>query len=202
LLTRLKQLCDHPALLEDPPNWDESRAGKLHRLFEIFEELPSDEGILIFSQFSSYGAQPAVHLDPPFGRRGTGLRRRHPAPNARSDGLAFSERARPASVRHLPEVGKGVGLNLTRASTVIHYDRWWNPAVENSGHRPRLPASARSAHVQVFKLSTQGTLEEQIDRILTEKQSLVTGLIEDGDSWLADLDDNELARLLLPGGAI
>ena len=95
----------------------------------------------------------------------------------------------------------GVGLNLTRASTVVHYDRWWNPAVETQA-TDRAFRIGQERHVQVFKLSTQGTLEEQIDRILTEKQSLVTGLIEDGDSWLADLDDNELARLLLPGGAI
>jgi superfamily II DNA or RNA helicase len=200
LLTRLKQLCDHPALLEESPNWDESRAGKLHRLFEIFEELPSDEGILIFSQFSrmvrSLQSILTHHLDEEVLAFDGATPRQ-----TRDQMVARFQSGRGPRLFVISLKSGGVGLNLTRASTVVHYDRWWNPAVETQA-TDRAFRIGQERHVQVFKLSTQGTLEEQIDRILTEKQSLVTGLIEDGDSWLADLDDNELARLLLPGGAV
>ena len=92
----------------------------------------------------------------------------------------------------------GVGLNLTRASTVVHFDRWWNPAVENQA-TDRAFRIGQERPVQVFKFSTQGTLEEQIDRILVEKSSLASGLIEDGDSWLSQLGEQELSQFLLPG---
>jgi non-specific serine/threonine protein kinase len=200
LLTRLKQLCDHPALLEDKPNWDDARAGKLHRLYEIFEELPQDEGILIFSQFSRMvrGLQSLLtrHLDEEV-LAFDGATPRH----LRDQMIARFQSGRGPRLFIISLKSGGVGLNLTRASTVVHYDRWWNPAVETQA-TDRAFRIGQERHVQVFKLSTQGTLEEQIDRILTEKLSLVTGLIEEGDSWLTDLDDNELARLLLPGGLV
>ena len=199
LLTRLKQLCDHPALLEKTPNWDESRAGKLHRLYEIFAELPRDEGILVFSQFSrmvrSLQALLTHHLDEEVLAFDGGTPR-----HLRDEMVGRFQSGRGPRLFIISLKSGGVGLNLTRASTVVHYDRWWNPAVETQA-TDRAFRIGQGRAVQVFKLSTQGTLEEQIDRILLEKQSLVSGLIEDGDSWLTDLDDNELARLLLPGGA-
>ena len=198
LLTRLKQLCDHPALLEEKPNWDESRAGKLHRLYEIFQELPSDEGILIFSQFSRMvrNLQSILtnHLDEEV------LAFDGSTPRlARDQMVARFQSGRGPRLFIISLKSGGIGLNLTRASTVVHFDRWWNPAVETQA-TDRAFRIGQQRHVQVFKLSTQNTLEEQIDRILTEKQTLAHGLIEDGDSWLADLDDNELARMLRPAG--
>jgi superfamily II DNA or RNA helicase len=198
LLTRLKQLCDHPALLEETaPDWDPSRAGKLHRLFEIFEELPDDEGILVFSQFSRMVRSLQVflthHLDEEV-LAFDGATPRH----LRDQMVSRFQSGRGPRLFVISLKSGGVGLNLTRASTVVHYDRWWNPAVESQA-TDRVFRIGQRRHVQVFKLSTLGTLEEQIDRILVEKQSLVSGLIEDGDSWLAELDDNELARMLLPG---
>ncbi len=198
LLTRLKQICNHPALLEEKPTWDESRAGKLHRMFEIFEELPADEGILIFSQYSRMirGLQEILtrRLDEEV-LAFDGSTPRH----LRDQMVQRFQSGRGPRLFLISLKSGGVGLNLTRASTVVHYDRWWNPAVENQA-TDRAFRIGQERHVQVFKLSTQATLEEQIDRILTEKQSLVSGLIEDGDSWLTGLDDNELARLVLPGG--
>lgn len=194
LLTRLKQLCDHPALLEDDPDWTESRAGKLHRLYELFLELPSDEGILIFSQFArmvrNLQALLTYHLDEEV-LAFDGATPRH----QRDEMVARFQSGRGPRVFIISLKSGGVGLNLTRASTVVHYDRWWNPAVESQA-TDRAFRIGQNRHVQVFKLSTQGTLEEQIDRILLEKQSLVSGLIEDGDSWLGELDDNELAQLI------
>lgn len=199
LLTRLKQLCDHPALLEERPTWDESRAGKLHRMLEIFEELPADEGILVFSQFSRMvrGLQEILtrRLDEEV-LAFDGSTPRH----LRDQMVQRFQSGRGPRLFLISLKSGGVGLNLTRASTVVHYDRWWNPAVENQA-TDRAFRIGQERHVQVFKLSTQGTLEEQIDRILAEKQSLVSGLIEDGDNWLTDLDDQELARLVLPGGS-
>ena len=91
----------------------------------------------------------------------------------------------------------GVGLNLTRASTVVHFDRWWNPAVEAQA-TDRAHRIGQRQTVQVFKFMTLATLEEQIARILDEKRALVQDLIEDGDNWLTELNNNELSELLLP----
>jgi SNF2 family DNA or RNA helicase len=91
----------------------------------------------------------------------------------------------------------GVGLNLTRANSVVHFDRWWNPAVEAQA-TDRVHRIGQTKTVQVFKFVTLATLEEQIARILREKQSLLDDLIEDGDSWLTELNDRELSDLLLP----
>ena len=199
LLTRLKQLCDHPALLEETPDWDEARAGKLHRLYEIFEELPKDEGILIFSQFSrmvrSLQQLLTLRLDEEV-LAFDGSTPRH----LRDQMVARFQSGRGPRLLVVSLKSGGVGLNLTRASTVIHYDRWWNPAVENQA-TDRAFRIGQSRHVGVFKFSTLGTLEEQIDRILHEKKALASGLIEDGDSWLTQLGEHELLQLLLPGQA-
>jgi SNF2 family DNA or RNA helicase len=90
-----------------------------------------------------------------------------------------------------------VGLNLTRASSVVHFDRWWNPAVEAQA-TDRAHRIGQRQTVQVFKFVTVATLEEQIARIIAEKRALMEDLIEDGDGWLTELNNQELSKLLLP----
>lgn len=184
-------------MLEAKPNWDETRAGKLHRLLEIFEELPDDEGILIFSQFSQMVRSLQRILVSRLGEEVLAFHGGTPR-QQRDQMVARFQSGRGPRLFVISLKSGGVGLNLTRASTVIHYDRWWNPAVENQA-TDRAFRIGQQRHVQVFKLSTLGTLEEQIDRTLTQKQALATGLIEDGDSWLTSLSDRDLARVLLPG---
>ena len=198
LLGRLKQLCNHPALLEDKqPDWSESRSGKIHRLQELYAELPPDEGILIFSQYARMVValrNLLTHLWDQEILAFDGSTPRH----QRDQMVERFQSGRGPKVFVISLKSGGVGLNLTRASTVVHFDRWWNPAVENQA-TDRAFRIGQDRPVQVFKFSTQGTLEEQIDRILAEKSSLANGLIEDGDSWLSQLGDQELSQFLLPG---
>ena len=197
LLTRLKQLCNHPALLEEKePNWDLSRSGKLQRLVEIIDDLPSSEGVLIFSQFSSLVTQLQVQLIESFDEEVLALK--GSTPKDRRDKLVtrYQSGLGPRLFCISLKAG-GVGINLTRASTVIHVDRWWNPAVEAQA-TDRAFRIGQKNNVQVFKFVTQGTLEEQIARILEQKKTLAEGLIQDGDNWLTELSDRDLSELLLP----
>lgn len=200
LLTRLKQLCNHPALLEEKsPNWDLERSGKLQRLVEIIDDLPSSEGVLIFSQFSTLVSQLQVQLIESFGEEVLALK--GSTPKDRRDKMVerYQSGLGPRLFCISLKAG-GVGINLTRASTVIHVDRWWNPAVEAQA-TDRAFRIGQKNNVQVFKFVTQGTLEEQIARILEQKKSLAEGLIQDGDSWLTELSDRDLSELLLPDQA-
>ena len=197
LLGKLKQICNHPALLEAKPDWSESRSGKLHRLQELYSELPPDEGILIFSQYSKMVNALRASLTHLWDQEILALDGSTPR-HLRDQMVERFQSGRGPRVFIISLKSGGVGLNLTRASTVVHFDRWWNPAVENQA-TDRAFRIGQERPVQVFKFSTVGTLEAQIDRILVEKQALVNGLIEDGDSWLASLGGQELSEFLLPG---
>lgn len=198
LVSRLKQLCNHPALLEEEyPTWASERSGKLHRLHEIISELPSREGVLIFSQFARMVRQLQVDLTETFGEEVLSLDGSTPR-SKRDEIVERFQSGRGPRFFCISLKAGGVGLNLTRASTVVHIDRWWNPAVEAQA-TDRAFRIGQKRNVQVFKFVTAATLEEQIDRILQEKRALVQDLIQDGDGWLTELNDQELAQLLLPG---
>ena len=196
LLTRLKQLCDHPGLLEDKPDWTPARSGKIHRLFEILKEISPKEGVLIFSQFKSMLGRLKVCLTEFLGEEILLLDGSTPREQRDIMVERFQSGIGPRIFCISLKAG-GVGLNLTRANSVIHFDRWWNPAVEAQA-TDRAHRIGQTETVQVFKFVTMATLEEQIARILEEKQSLMHGLIEDGDGWLTELNDRELSDLLLP----
>ena len=196
LLTRLKQLCDHPGLLEDKPDWTPARSGKIHRLFEILKEISPKEGVLIFSQFKSMLGRLKVSLTEFLGEEILLLDGSTPREQRDIMVERFQSGIGPRIFCISLKAG-GVGLNLTRANSVIHFDRWWNPAVEAQA-TDRAHRIGQTETVQVFKFVTMATLEEQIARILEEKQSLMHGLIEDGDGWLTELNDRELSDLLLP----
>ena len=196
LLTRLKQLCDHPALLEEEPDWSEARSGKLHRLFEILKELAPHEGVLIFSQFTKMLRSLKGILTRTFGEEVLLLDGSTPR-EARDEMVERFQSGRGPRLFCISLKAGGVGLNLTRASTVVHFDRWWNPAVEAQA-TDRAHRIGQRQTVQVFKFVTVATLEEQIARIIEEKQALMQELIEDGDGWLTELDNQELSRLLMP----
>ncbi len=196
LLMRLKQLCDHPALLEEKPDWTPQRSGKIRRLSEIFQEIPAQEGILIFSQFSRMVKNLQMILSEQLDEEVLAFDGSTPRLSREQMVQRFQSGQGPRLFVISLKSG-GVGLNLTRASTVVHFDRWWNPAVESQA-TDRAFRIGQTRSVQVFKFSTQATLEEQIDRMLREKSAIADGLIEDGDSWLTELNDTELARFLQP----
>ena len=157
LLTRLKQLCDHPALLEKDGDWSAARSGKLHRLFEILKELAPDEGVLIFSQFTTVLSKIKSILTEFLGEEILLLDGSTPR-EARDEMVErFQSRIGPRIFCISLKAG-GVGLNLTRASSVVHFDRWWNPAVESQA-TDRAHRIGQTETVQVFKFVTQATLE-------------------------------------------
>lgn len=196
LLTRLKQLCDHPALIEEEKDWDPGRSGKLHRLFEILKEVSPQEGVLIFSQFTGMLKNLKVCLTELLGEEILLLDGSTPREMRDQMVERFQSRIGPRIFCISLKAG-GVGLNLTRANSVVHFDRWWNPAVEAQA-TDRAHRIGQTQTVQVFKFVTLATVEEQIARILHEKQSLVEGLMEEGDAWLTELNDRELSDMLLP----
>lgn len=196
LLGRLKQLCDHPALLEDEPDWAAARSGKLHRLYEILKEVSPDEGVLIFSQFTRMLHRLKSHLTEFMGEEVLLLDGSTPREQRDEMVERFQSGIGPRLFCISLKAG-GVGLNLTRAASVIHFDRWWNPAVESQA-TDRAHRIGQKKTVQVFKFVTLDTLEEQIARILRDKQALVSELIEEGDTWLTELNDLELSALLRP----
>lgn len=196
LLTRLKQICDHPALLEEEePDWADARSGKLHRLFEILKELAPHEGVLIFSQFTKMLRQLKGTLTRTFGEEVLLLDGSTPREMRDQMVERFQSGIGPRFFCISLKAG-GVGLNLTRASTVVHFDRWWNPAVEAQA-TDRAHRIGQRQTVQVFKFVTLGTLEEQIARIIAQKKAL-QDVVEEGDGWLTELNNKELSQLLMP----
>ncbi|RKD26737.1 hypothetical protein BEP19_16175 [Ammoniphilus oxalaticus] len=192
-ILRLKQICNHPALLDQGASG--SRSGKLNRLIEMVTEMLDDQDhILIFTQFTKMGhllqrkLQEEFKLTIPFLHGGV--------PAQQREGLIdqFQEKG-SSPILILSLKAGGVGLNLTRANRVIHFDRWWNPAVENQA-TDRAFRIGQTRTVHVHKLICLGTIEEKIDRMIERKQDLVQDVIGSGENWITELGSDELRDLL------
>ena len=195
-LTRLKQVCNHPAqLLGDDGRRFAGRSGKLQRLEEILEEaLAEGDRVLCFTQFSGFGQRLAWHLGSVFDREvlflhGGSSREERDAMVAR-----FQADDGP-SIFILSLRAGGTGLNLTAANQVIHFDRWWNPAVEDQA-TDRAYRIGQRRNVQVRKLTCVGTLEERIDLLLERKRDLAEMIVGSGESWITELDSAHLHELV------
>lgn len=195
-LLRLKQICNHPSQWLGDGAYAASESGKLARLAEIAEVVASrQEKALVFTQFREMTAPLARFLGEAFGRPGLVLsgetRVRERAELVRR----FQEdEAIPFFVLSLK--AGGTGLNLTAATHVVHFDRWWNPAVENQA-TDRAFRIGQKKGVLVHKLVCRGTVEERIDAMLEDKRKLSRELLEGGDEVrLTELDDRELLRLV------
>ena len=194
-LTRLKQICNHPAhVLGDSSRLD-GRSGKLARYDELVDELLDvGERALVFTQFREMGellrrhAAERLELRVPFLHGGVARARRE------SMVEEFQAGAGPSLLLVSLKAG-GVGLNLTAASQVIHYDRWWNPAVENQA-TDRAWRIGQQRTVLVHKLVCEGTVEERIDKLITDKQALADVVVGQGESWLSELSTSELRDLV------
>ena len=195
-LTKLKQVCNHPAhFLREGEVGDEDRSGKLQRLDEILETIfEAEERTLIFTQYREMGLMLSSHIeakygDPaPFLHGGTTLKKRQ----GMVDHFQSTEGPR---VQLISLRAGGTGLNLTAASRVIHFDRWWNPAVEDQA-TDRTWRIGQDKTVFVHKLVCRGTLEERIDTMLTEKRALADAVVGTDESWLTELSTEELKELL------
>jgi hypothetical protein len=197
-MTKLKQVCNHPAqLLRDGSRLD-GRSGKLARLEEICDEIVAEgDKALCFTQYAEFGAMLRPYLA---GRLGCQVLYLHGGTSKRQrDALVseFQEGTDPA-VFILSLKAGGTGLNLTAASHVIHVDRWWNPAVEDQA-TDRAFRIGQRRDVQVRKFVCVGTLEERIDSMIDEKRALAERIVGTGESWLAELSVDELRAAIALG---
>nr|WP_307857803.1 SNF2-related protein [Micromonospora sp. C97] len=201
-MTRLKQVCNHPAQLLRDGSPLEGRSGKLARLTEILEEvLAAGERALLFTQYAEFGAMLRGHLSARFGREvlflhgGVG--------KAERDTLVQrfqSAEGPPLFVLSLK--AGGTGLTLTAANHVVHVDRWWNPAVEDQA-TDRAFRIGQRRRVQVRKFVCAGTVEEKVAALIADKRSLAERVVGTGEQWITELSTGQLRDLFaLEAGAV
>ncbi len=194
-LTKLKQVCDHPALFLHDGSALPGRSGKLARLGEMLEEVvAAGDRALVFTQYAEMGKLLQGHLGEVLGRDVLFLHGGTPA--ARRDEMVarFQAEGRGPSVFILSIKAGGTGLNLTRANHVFHFDRWWNPAVENQATDRAFRIGQRK-DVQVHKYVCTGTMEEAIDGLIKRKLGLAESIVGKGENWITELSTEELREL-------
>jgi SNF2 family DNA or RNA helicase len=194
-MTKLKQVCNHPAQVLGDGSPLPGRSGKLERLEEILDGvLAGGESALCFTQFARFGAMLTPHLAARFG---VPVRYLHGGtPRGARDAMvaAFQADPRPGIFVLSLKAG-GTGLNLTAASHVVHIDRWWNPATEAQA-TDRAYRIGQGRDVRVHTLLCLGTLEERIDRMIADKGTLAERVVGNGEGWLTALSTAELRELL------
>jgi superfamily II DNA or RNA helicase len=195
-LMRFKQICNHPAHWLGDDDWTEADSGKLARLRELVEVIAArQEKLLLFTQFKEATAPLAAFLAELFGRPGLVLHGGTPVKQRRALVERFqNDDELPFFVLSLK--AGGTGLNLTAASHVVHFDRWWNPAVENQA-TDRAFRIGQTRNVLVHKFVCRGTVEERIDQLIDSKRQLADQLLEGGAELnLTELGNDELLRLV------
>ena len=195
-LLKLKQVCNHPAHFMGDKSELADRSGKLARLEEMLEEaLEEGDKALIFSQFSEIGTMLKPYLQQKLGREvlflhgGTSRK-------LRDEMVQRFQDTRPGSppIFLLSLKAGGVGINLTAASHVFHFDRWWNPAVENQA-TDRAFRIGQQKNVQVHKFVCIGTVEERIDTMIEQKKSLAESIVGQSENWVTEMSNKELRQL-------
>ena len=195
-LMRFKQICNHPSQWLGDGAWTEAGSGKFARLRELAEVIAAkQEKMLVFTQFREAMQPLATFLGNVFGREGIVLHGGTPVAKRRELVRQFQEdELTPFFVLSLK--AGGAGLNLTAASHVVHFDRWWNPAVENQA-TDRAFRIGQSRNVLVHKFVCRGTVEDKIDQLIESKQTLVKDVLEGGaELHLTELGDQELLNLV------
>lgn len=222
LITKLKQVCNHPslfkpdgsdtkstskngsktskaqpALLIPHPDSFESQSGKLQRLSEMLEEvLAEGDRCLIFTQFAEWGKLLKAYLEGHLNREVLFLYGSTSQKQREEMVDRFQNDPQAPRIFILSLKAGGVGLNLTRANHVFHFDRWWNPAVENQA-TDRVFRIGQTRNVQVHKFVCNGTLEERIHELIESKKALSEQVVGAGENWLTELDSDQLRNLLL-----
>ncbi|MFC9779003.1 DEAD/DEAH box helicase [Paenibacillus chitinolyticus] len=201
-LTKLKQICNHPALImrEGPRTDWRNRSGKVERLLDMVQELRQQgDKCLIFTQFVETGHLLQEILQSELGESVSFLHGGTPRQTRDAMIARFQNAELPLeeqfSVFLLSLKAGGTGLNLTAANHVFHFDRWWNPAVENQA-TDRAFRIGQTRDVQVHKFVTLGTLEEKIDEMIERKLGLSEQIVGSGENWITELSTDELRDLL------
>ncbi len=198
-LMKLKQVCNHPAQFAADNSSVKGRSGKLQRLEEMLTEtVELKERTLVFTQFAEMGKMLKNYFQDYFGREvflihgGVSKKKR----DEMVDRFQNSASAPPLFILSLK--AGGTGLTLTRANHVVHFDRWWNPAVENQA-TDRAFRIGQQKNVLVHKFIVAGTLEERIDEMIENKTGIANQVVGTGEKWLSELSNNELRDLIKLG---
>ncbi len=193
LLTALKQVCNHPAQYLHQRGPLRGRSGKLAALDELLDIITAEgESVLVFTQYVVMARLLEAHLKE---REVSSLFLHGGVPPRGRDRMVAEFQQGVAPVFLLSLRAGGVGLNLTRATHVIHYDRWWNPAVEDQA-TDRAYRIGQDRPVQVHKLVSQGTLEDRIAELLEQKRALAESVVGAGEAWISELSDSQLSELV------
>lgn len=195
-LTRFKQICNHPGQLLGDKDYHENRSGKFARLAYLYDEIATrQEKVLIFTQYREMTLPIAAFLERRFGATGLVLHGGTPIAKRKLLVEQFQDEQGPPFFVLSLKAG-GTGLNLTAASHVIHFDRWWNPAVENQA-TDRAFRIGQKRNVLVHKMLCKGTIEEKIDQLIAEKVSLATDVLQvSGEALLTEMNDKQLLNLV------
>ncbi len=196
-LMKLKQICNHPMqFLQDGSAFTPERSHKLERIGDMLEEaLAEGDSVLVFTQFTEIGEQlerylrKEKHYPTHYLHGGTTRQKRETMISQ------FQDSDSAPSIFILSLKAGGVGITLTRANHVFHFDRWWNPAVENQA-TDRAFRIGQQKNVFVHKFVTLGTLEERIDQMIEDKQKMADSIIGNDESWLAQLDNQAFRALI------
>ncbi|MDH6060772.1 DEAD/DEAH box helicase [Chrysosporum bergii ANA360D] len=197
LLIKLKQICNHPSQYLKQDTLQQYSSGKLLRLEEMLTvALEGGDRALIFTQFAEWGKLLQAHLQHKIGEEilflygSTSKKQREEM----IDRFQHDPQGPPIMILSLK--AGGVGLNLTRANHVFHFDRWWNPAVENQA-TDRVFRIGQTRNVQVHKFVCNGTLEEKIHDMIDSKKQLAEQVVGTGEEWLTEMDTDQLRNLLV-----
>lgn len=196
-LMRLKQICNHPAqFLQDGSEFSEKRSLKFSRVAQMVEEVMAEgESLLLFTQFTDVGKALASHFRSHYQYNTYYL---HGATSRAQRDRMIDEFQAPEtepSLFILSLKAGGVGITLTKANHVFHFDRWWNPAVENQA-TDRAFRIGQTKQVFVHKMVVIGTLEERIDEMLEDKKRLSDSIVGNDESWLTELDNDAFRELI------
>ncbi|ODG99905.1 helicase [Nostoc sp. KVJ20] len=196
-LMKLKQICNHPAqFLQDGSDFSPLRSHKLSRLAEMVEEAVDEgESLLIFSQFTEVGEKIEKHLKHSLHCNTYYLHGGTSRPRREQMITEFQDPNTEPSVFILSLKAGGVGITLTKANHVFHFDRWWNPAVEDQA-TDRAFRIGQKKNVFVHKFVAIGTLEERIDQMIEDKKKLSNAVVGSDESWLTELDNEAFKRLI------
>lgn len=196
MLTALKQICNHPSNYTKSKDIRVDESGKLQTLIEIVNQIlmNSDEKIIIFTQFTEMGEilsqvlKNTFEIDIPFLYGGLDLK-------ARDKMILEFQNSLQKRILLISLKAGGTGLNLVEANHVIHYDLWWNPAVENQA-TDRAYRIGQNKNVIVYRLISIGTLEEQIDNIISNKRELANLTVSSGESWITKMSNDDLKEII------
>lgn len=195
MLTKFKQICNHPDQYLGQNEYAEADSGKFEMLRQICETIMEKrERVLVFTQYREMTEPLSRFLTEVFGREGLVFHGGIPPKQRTKLVERFNSEDEYVPFMVISIKAGGVGLNLTSANHVIHFDRWWNPAVENQA-TDRAFRIGQKRNVMVHRFICTGTLEEKIDALIRSKTELAQNVIGEGESWLSEMDDRQIMDL-------